>query len=118
MGLLIAAVLVATPALAQSAKPAGASSEKVLSASGTVSAVSADSVTVKGKTAEWTFTVDKATVVTAKGGTHKMDAMKADKKPTAITEFVSVGDDVSVKYHDGGTTKHAANVTVRTPAKK
>ena len=94
MGLLIAAVLVATPALAQSAKPAGASSEKVLSASGTVSAVSADSVTVKGKTAEWTFTVDKATVVTAKGGTHKMDAMKADKKPTVITEFVSVGDDV------------------------
>ena len=46
--------------------------------------------------------------------------MKADRQPTVITEFVVVGDDVSVKYHDMGATKHAANVRVRTvvPAKK
>lgn len=123
-GLFIAAVLVAAPAFAQSQPPAapaaktmGAASAKTMTATGTVSAVSADSVTVKGKTAEWTFAVDKSTVVIAKGGSHKMDAMKADKKPTTITEFVSVGDDVSVRYHDGAT-KHAANVTVRTPSKK
>ncbi|MEO6238086.1 MAG: hypothetical protein ABIQ52_13900 [Vicinamibacterales bacterium] len=121
-GLFIAAVLVAAPAFAQS-KPAGepaakmAGAAKTMTATGTVSAVSADSVTVKGKTAEWTFAVDKSTVVTAKGGSHKMDAMKADKKPTMITEFVNVGDDVSVKYHDGAM-KHAANVTVRAPSKK
>jgi hypothetical protein len=117
MMLFVAVLLAAAPAFAQ----AKAASSKTLSAAGKVSAVTADSVTVKGKDAEWTFGVDKATTVVAKGGSHKMAAMKADKKPTAITEFVSVGDDVTVKYHDMGATKHAATVTVRSatpPAKK
>ena len=108
MMLFVAVVLAAAPAFAQ-AKAAS----KTLSATGKVSAVTADSVTVKGKDGEWTFGVDKGTTVVAKGGSHKMAAMKADKKPTVITEFVSVGDDVSVKYHDMGATKHAATVTVR-----
>ena len=106
--LFVGVVLVAAPAFAQ-AKAAS----KTMSAVGKVSAVSADSVTVKGKDAEWTFAVDKSTVVIAKGGSHKMSALQADKKPTLITEFVNVGDDVSVKYHDLGATKHAASVTVR-----
>jgi hypothetical protein len=89
---------------------------KTLSAAGKVTAVAADSLSVKGKDADWTFTVDKTTVVTAKGASHKMSALTADKKPTVITEFVSVGDDVSVKYHDMGATKHAATVSVRNPA--
>jgi uncharacterized low-complexity protein len=119
MMLFVAVVLAAAPAFAQ-AKAAS----KTMSAAGKVSAVTADSVTVKGKDGEWTFGVDKATTVVAKGGSHKMAAMKADKKPTVITEFVTVGDDVSVKYHDMGATKHAATVTVRSatpsakPAKK
>jgi hypothetical protein len=112
MMLFVAAVLVAAPVFAQPKAPAG----KTMSAAGKVSAVTADSVTVKGKDAEWTFTVDKDTVVVAKGASHKMAAMKDDKKPTVITEFVSVGDDVSVKYHDMGATKHAATVSVRNPA--
>jgi hypothetical protein len=93
---------------------------KTMSAMGKVTAVSADSITVKGKDAEWTFAVDKATTVVAKGGSHKMSALTADKKPTLITEFVTVGDDVTVKYHDMGATKHAATVTVKSaaPAKK
>ena len=109
LSLFVGVLLVAAPVFAQGGKAAAG---KTLSAMGKVTAVSADSVTVKGKTAEWTFSVDKSTVVTAKGGTHKMEAMKADKKPTVITEFVSVGDDVSVKYHDMGATKHAASVRV------
>ena len=117
MMLFVAVVLAAAPAFAQ-AKAAS----KTMSATGKVSAVTADSVTVKGKDGEWTFGVDKGTTVVAKGGSHKMAAMKADKKPTVITEFVSVGDDVSVKYHDMGATKHAATVTVKAasapPAKK
>lgn len=106
--LVVGVLLAAAPAFAQ-AKASG----KTMSATGKVSAVSADSVTVKGKDAEWTFAVDKSTVVIAKGGSHKMAAMKADKKPTLITEFVNVDDDVSVKYHDLGATKHAATVTIR-----
>lgn len=109
LSLFVGVLLVAAPVFAEGGKAAAG---KTMSAMGKVTAVSADSVTVKGKTAEWTFTVDKSTVVTARGGTHKMEAMKADKKPTVITEFVSVGDDVSVKYHDMGATKHAASVRV------
>ena len=119
LSLLLGVLLLAAPGFAQAAKGAKAekaakpAASKTLSAMGKVTAVTADSVTVKGKDAEWTFAVDKATTVTAKGGSHKMAAMKADKKPTVITEFVSVGDDVSVKYHDMGTMKHAASVSVR-----
>ena len=109
MGLLVVALLVAAPVFAQSK---AAAPGKTLTAAGKVSAVSANSVTVKGKDAEWTFAVDKSTVVTAKGGSHKVAAMKADKQPIVITEFVVVGDDVSVKYHDMGATKHAASVRV------
>jgi uncharacterized protein YggE len=114
MMVFVAVLLAAAPAFAQD-KPA---STKTLSASGKVSAVTTDAVTVKGKDAEWTFSVDKATTVVAKGGSHKMAAMKADKKPTVVTEFVSVGDDVTVKYHDLGATKHAATVTVKSAAPK
>lgn len=118
LSLVLGVLLLAAPGFAQAAKGAMAekaakpAASKTLSASGKVSAVSADSVTVKGKAGEWTFAVDKATTVTARGGSHKMAAMKADKKPTMITDFVSVGDDVSVKYHDMGTMKHAASITV------
>src|SRR5258708_26411158 len=101
--LFLGILLLAAPAFAA----------KTMSAMGKVTAVSADSVTVKGKDAEWTFAVDKSTTVVAKGASHKMSALTADKKPTVITEFVKVGDDVSVKYHDMGATKHAATVTVK-----
>lgn len=111
MMLFVAAVLVAAPVFAQ-AKAAS----KSATATGKVTAATADSLTVKGKDAEWTFTVDKGTTVIAKGGSHKMAAIKADKKPAVITEFVNVGDDVSVKYHDMGATKHAATVNVRSAA--
>jgi hypothetical protein len=113
--LLVGVLFLAAPAFAQKK-----AASKTMSASGTVSAVSADSLTVKGKDAEWTFAVDKSTTVIAKGGSHKMSALTADKKPAVITEFVKVGDDVSVKYHDMGATKHAATVTVKSgsPAKK
>ena len=113
--LSLGALLLAAPAFAQ-AKAADKAAGKTMSASGRVSAVSADAVTVKGKDAEWTFAVDKATTVVAKGASHKMAAMSADHKPTLVTEFVKAGDDVSVKYHDMGATKHAATITVRNAA--
>jgi hypothetical protein len=126
--LSLGALLLAAPAFAQAkaadkpaaAKPAAA---KSATAAGKVSAVTADSVSVKGKDAEWTFAVDKATTVVAKGASHKIAAMSADHKPAVVTEFVKVGDDVMVKYHDMGATKHAATITVHNaqappPAKK
>ena len=112
----VALMVAAAPAFAQDKKPAAAPAEKTLSAAGAVTAVTADSLSVKGKTAEWTFAVDGKTQVTASGATHKTAAAKADNKPTPITDFVHVGDQVSVKYHDGAT-KHASSVRVTTAAK-
>jgi hypothetical protein len=115
--LFLGVLLLTAPAFAQ-AKAGDKAAGKTISATGTVTAVTADSVTVKGKDGEWTFAVDKATTVVAKGGSRKMTSLKADKKPAVVTEFVSVGDDVSVKYHDMGSSKHAATVTVRVAAPK
>ena len=113
-----ALALAAAPVFAQDKKPADkpAPPAKTLSASGAVTAVTADSLSVKGKAGEWTFAVDAKTQVTATGASHKTAAAKADAKPTPITEFVHVGDEVAVKYHDG-TTKHAASVRVVSAAK-
>jgi hypothetical protein len=112
-------LLLGAPMVAQdkAAKPAA---EKTLTASGVVSAVTADSLSVKGKGGEWTFGVDKDTHVRASGASRKTSALKSDKKPTVITEYVKVGDSVDVKYHEKGTTKHAADVVVRSslPGKK
>lgn len=109
-GLLVMAPAYAAAQAAAASKPAA--SKKTMTASGTVSAVSASSITVKGKTAEWTFAVDNDTKVTGPGASRKTQALKDEKKPAVITEYVNVGDTVTVKYHDMGDTKHAADVRV------
>jgi hypothetical protein len=116
--LAVALMVAAAPAFAQDKKAADkpAAPAKLLSAAGAVTAVAADSLTVKGKTGEWTFAVDSKTQVTAAGASHKTAAAKADNKATPITEFVHVGDAVAVKYHEG-TPKHAASVRVTAAAK-
>ena len=88
------------------------SSAKSHSATGTVTAVSAGSFTVKIKGSEWTFATDPSTVVIRKGATRKMAALQAADKPATLTEFVNVGNDVSVKYRDMGEFRHAAKITV------
>jgi hypothetical protein len=85
---------------------------KTLSAMGTVSAVTVDSLTVKNKTDSWTFTIDKTTTVNAKGATHKSLELQKEGKSQKLTEFVKVGDAVTVSYHDMGATKHAAAIRV------
>ena len=92
--------------LADQAKP------KAIDAQGAVTAVAPDSLTVKGKTDTWTFTVDKETIVTVKGATHKNLELKREGKASKLTEFVKVGDTVIVGYHDAGAAKHAATIRV------
>ena len=122
---VFAVALVSLPAVAfahqgtsapktQAAKPAP---PKALSASGMVTAVKADSLTVKGKTAEWTFTIDKDSVVIAKGASHKNLALKAENKMPMLGDFVKNGDTVTVTYHDMGSMKHAARITVNVSPK-
>ena len=85
---------------------------KSLSASGTVTAVSPGSFTIKVKGGERTFATDKSTVVAVKGATRKMAALKAANKPAILSEFVGVGADVAVNYSEMGGTRHAAKVVV------
>src|SRR5262245_36975605 len=107
-------------ALAIAAVPSfvSAQGDKTMNATGTVSAVAPDTITVKGSgTENWTFMIDKDTSVTAKGATHKSLALKADGKATVLTDFVKIGDKVTVTYHDEGGTKHAATIRVTSPTK-
>ena len=110
--LVLGGLLVSGPAFAQ----AKAAADKTLNANGTVSSVSASSLTVKGKSGEWTFAVDKSTHVSVSGASKKTAAAKDSKEPLEITQYVKVGDTVTVKYHDMGATKHAADVVVRSSA--
>jgi hypothetical protein len=115
----VAALLVMAPvhALAQGASASDAQ-KKTMSATGTVSAVSAKSLTVKGKTDEWTFVVNDDTKVTGTGASRKTEELKADKKPSVITEFVKVGDSVVVRYHEADKDKVASEVRLQAPVKK
>ena len=112
-------LLLSAPAFAQdkAAKPAA---DKTLSASGAVSSVTGDSLTVKGKAGEWTFAIDKDTHVNATGASRKTAALKSDGKPPVLTEYVKVGDAVTVKYHEKGTAKVASDIRVQAslPGKK
>jgi hypothetical protein len=114
----VALALAAAPVFAQSTKKGSdkpAAPAKVMSVSGSVSAVSADSLTVHPKAgADVTVSVDAKTNVQATGASHKTAAAKADNKPTPITDFVHVGDNVSVKYADGKAS--SVRVTAAKPA--
>lgn len=91
--------------------------KKTLTAMGTVTEVATDSITVKGKTETWTFTIDKETSVTAKGATTKTLELKREGKGTKLTDFVKAGDAVTISYHEVGAAKHASNVRVTTSVK-
>jgi hypothetical protein len=113
-GILVVALAIAVPMAARAEQGAAA---KTINAMGVVTAVTVDSLTVKGKTDTWTFTIDKDTSVTAKGATHKTLELKAEGKANKLTEFVKVGDSVTVGYHDQGAKKHAATIRVTAQAK-
>jgi len=83
-------------------------------ATGKVKAVAANSITIADSAAkEMTFVVDKETMVVASGGSHKMDKLKADGKPTVITEFVSVNKPVVIKYVEKDGKQIAKEVQVK-----
>jgi hypothetical protein len=81
---------------------------------GTVKSVTGGTFVVTDSAAkDWTFAVDsKETLVVAKGGKHKMDALKADGKPATISEFISEKQKVVVMYteKDGKMTAKEVHV--------
>ena len=82
---------------------------------GTVKSVTGGTFVVTDSAAkDWTFAVDsKETLVVAKGGKHKMDALKADGKPAMISEFISEKQTVVVTYTEKNGKMTAKEVHVK-----
>jgi len=110
---LVAAALLMTGVQGYAQDAAGTMSKTTMTAVGTVKSVAADSIVVTDKDGkDWTFMVDKATKVFAKGGSHMTAEKKANNEPVTIADAVKVGEKVNIKYHDMGDKKHAATVRV------
>ena len=107
--LLLAVPLAALSVVVWPAPHALAQSTK--SARGTVTAVAADSVTVKVGATDMKFTVDEKTNVEAPGaGGKARQAAAAGKAGPKLGQLVRVGQAVEVSYHDIGGTLHAAAI--------
>jgi hypothetical protein len=105
-------VIASVPPPAPAPKADAAPQPKAMTATGVVSAVSGNTLTIKEKTGDASFTVDNKTVVSGKGfGTAGRKLEDAGGKPT-LGEFVKEGDTVTVTYHEDGGAKKAANVRV------
>jgi hypothetical protein len=116
-GLVLVLAVTAVPVFARAEQGSATTQAKTIEVAGTVTAVTTDSLTVKGKTETWTFSIDKDTTVTVKGATHKTLELKAEGKASKLTDFVKVADYVTVSYHDKGATKHAARIRVTASVK-
>jgi len=91
-------------------------------ATGTISAVTGNSLTVKTQSGQdMAFSVDKDTVITTPGGGTKTRAAKAEGKAgVPATDLLKEGQAVEVSYHDTGGTMHAASIRTmaKVPAEK
>ena len=84
--------------------------------SGTVSAVTPDSITIKpDKGDELKFSVDAKTTVVGKGLGTKNAQMKEEKVSPKLVDFLAVGDMVTAKYDDA--SKRASEVKLVRAAK-
>ncbi|MGH9384621.1 MAG: DUF5666 domain-containing protein [Vicinamibacterales bacterium] len=91
----------------------GAMAAPTMNSTGTVSAVTANSMTISAASGSQTFAIDSNTKVVGQGaGT----ATAAAGGKVAFTDLVGVGDRVAVSYHQAGM--HAAEVRVTVKAKK
>jgi hypothetical protein len=88
-----------------------ATAQETKSARGTVSAVGADSITVKAGSSEMKFMVDPKTVLTASGaGTASRQAEAAGKPGPRLADFLKAGDAVEVSYQESGGALRASNI--------
>lgn len=94
-------------------------SKKTMRATGRVTAVAADAITIKPGNDTLTLSVDSSTKVTGKGVGTKTRSLKAGNKAPQITDLVDVNDSAVVEYHDlGGGKLHAAQISIRAKAFK
>jgi hypothetical protein len=85
--------------------------QEAKTARGTVTALTADSATVKVGDHDMTFSVDAKTSVEATGaGTKAKQAQAAGQAGAKLTDVIKVGQPVEVSYHEMGGTFHAARI--------
>jgi hypothetical protein len=113
----------AKPESAGAAKPDKAASTadskpKSETVSGTVSAMTGASLTVKTKAGESTFVIDDKTDIIGTGLGTKARAAAAAGKKQVLADVISVGDAVTVHYHETAGSKHAASVRLTRKATK
>jgi hypothetical protein len=85
--------------------------QETKSARGSVTALGADSITVKAGTQELVLAVDTKTVLTASGaGTADRRAEAAGKAGPRLSDFVKVGDAVVVQYQETGGRLRASGI--------
>ena len=83
-------------------------------ANGSVKSVGAGSFVVTDSSGkDWSFDVDKSTLVLAKGASHKVNSIKADGKPVQLSEFLAAKQDVRVEYTEKDGKMMAKEVRVK-----
>jgi hypothetical protein len=83
-------------------------------ANGTVKSVAGNTFVVTDSAGkDWSFDVDKNTLVLAKGASHKVNAVKADGKPAQVSEFLAAKQEVRVEYTEKDGKMMAKEVRVK-----
>jgi hypothetical protein len=83
-------------------------------ANGTVKSVAVNAFVVTDSAGkDWSFDVDKNTLVEVKGASHKVDAIKGDGKPVQLNEFLAAKQDVRVEYWEKDGKMVAKQVRVK-----
>ncbi len=110
----------ATTATTAPEKPKAPAEEKPksMTASGTVTAMTGSSLTVKTAAGDSTFSIDTKTKIIGTGLGTKSKEAAAEGKKQVLADVIGVGDSVSVTYHDVAGAKHAAEVRLRQKAAK
>lgn len=91
---------------------------KPTSATGTVSAITNDSLTVTSGANSWTLAIDKNTKIIGEGvGTLSRKLKEAGKGMTA-TDAIGVGDSVNVSFSEAGGAKTASSINITRKAPK
>jgi hypothetical protein len=94
---------------AAAAAPSGAKQK----ATGKVTAVAGDSVTVNSGGKDWIFKVDAKTDVIARGGSTAPRAAQAAGAPgPKLGDIIKVGEEVEVEFHDMAGVNHATAIRV------
>lgn len=106
MLLLVSSCTFASGASAQS-------TGKMLKTYGRVTAITAESLTIRPGNETMTFVIDGSTKVKGKGVGTKTRALQAAKKPVVITELVEELDSVTVRYQDVSGKFHVREVDIK-----